>query len=184
MTKENNKKPNLELLNGSLSQSSPKIYKWKKPFLLILFCVASFLGLRTVSKISNKISLQNETASTDEKLVERYTCSPYHHDKAEEISPKISLKKLDRDTLDLKLKSEALLRLKSKIKTLKNKGRFKEFNKSLEHYNAELAVFDLESKELMSLGDKFNDQANIYNKYLSENCIPAGKGKSFAKYED
>jgi hypothetical protein len=100
-------------------------------------------------KIRNKIyPEQIETASTDEKLVEHFTCSSYHHGQARELKPKISLKKLNRDKL------------------------------------ADLAAFNIESKELLSLGDQFNEQANKFNKYLTENCIPAGKGKSFAQYED
>ena len=186
-----NKRPKLELLNGLQSEATRKRLRWKKPVILSLLGFVSFIGLRSLNKIvhknprnSNLNNVQELKTSGDESLVGQYRCSPYHHDKALELKPKISKKSLESDNHNLKLKHQALLRLDSKINALKKMGNVTEFNKAIVHYNSELSIIKNESKELETLKQQFNDQADKHNNYLSENCIRAGKGKEFADNEE
>lgn len=181
---EIHKEQRLEILSGRSSQSNVKKYNWKKTFFLTLLGLLVFFGIRSVDKIKNKISpFKNENSPKDSALVGHYNCSTYDHDRALELKPKISKKRLERDELNLKLKKDALLRLESKMKVLR-KSNVTGFNKAVGHHNAELAIFNREYEELKSLRDQFNDQVNKHNDYLIKNCIYAGNVKELEENND
>ena len=83
--------------------------------------MASFIGNRSKGTLydkifpNKKVSASSSSASSDGPLVNLYSCSPFDNDRALELKPKITTKKLNRDILDNGLKQKAFLRLKVKM---------------------------------------------------------------------
>ena len=160
---------------------------WKKPFYFSLLILASFIGNRSKGTLYDKIfpnkkvsassnSASSSSASSDGPLVELYSCSPFDSDRALELKPKITTKKLNRDILDHGLKQKAFLRLKAKMEKWK-KTNMDEFIENFEHYKSEASIIERETKELKLVHDKFTEQMNKYNNYLIEHCTYTNKAK-------
>lgn len=167
---------------------------WKKPFYFFLLILASFIGNRSKGTLYDKIfpnkkvsassnSPSSSSASSDGPLVERYSCSPFDSDRALELKPNITTKKLNRDILDHDLKQKAFLRLKAKMEKWQ-KNDIGEFNKNLQHYKSEASILRRENKELKLVYDEFNSQMNKFNSYLIEHCKYRDKVKESSLSED